>query len=82
MTHFKQNEYAKALTRLKANLDELLPGHDLYYPKSKRPEKRKVNKKVSVVSTAYPYYKDLFVDSKLAQSKAFIEVFGGLPHGC
>ena len=56
-------------------------GQYLDYPEAKRTEKRKGNKKFSVVSTAYPYYKDLLVNFELAQVKAFIEVFGVVPHG-
>ena len=78
-----QATYEDALTRFKAELDRVLPDHYKDFPKKKRLSSQPKAKTSSFQnpSSAQTYYKDLLVDFELAQAKAFVTVFGSIPHG-
>ena len=84
MTGSTQATYEDALTRFKAEVDKLLPKHfEDFLKKKKLSRKPRIQtKSLQNPSSAQPYYKDLLVDFELSQKKAFVSVFGGIPHGC
>ena len=84
MTGQTQSCYWYALTRFKMELDGELDEFYRDFPAKKRQadSHKNLKKSLGTPSPAYSYYKDLLVDFEVAQAKAFVSVFGGVPHGC